>query len=828
MMSTRSAACVFSVFLLALATPASRLAAQVPGIFEEQVLSATEKVMRIELPAPRTTRGPVFKKVPPQPPVFHQLDAEEEGEEGTEQRQAPVIDDGLAIPPEQTVETGEDPLNPINTPSTLVVLRDSTLTGFPSGFSSRVNEPNVGSQGNGIFTTHNWYAEISTDNGNNYTYISPYTIFPNTPSEFSAGFCCDQRVAQDPSRDLIFWYLQYVANGILGNSANGVRIAVTQGQAGLATNTWTYYDLTPDLFGLSAKQLDFAHMQVRANYLYFTTNIFHTAGAQNFYGALVARIPLSALATGSPVTVEAFLTTNFGSIAAVNGAQPEGTRPGRTTMYFASVFSTTSLRVLAWPEADAAPTVTSITGLPAISLSTFACTGPDGRNPCTRANTRMQTGWITDTELGFMFASAQNGASRPFPYTRVIILDPVTLAVISQPDIFSTTSAWLYPALAVNDRGHLGGTMDNLGGDVLPTIRAVIRDDFSPDVVTSGWETAAVATSTAGTVGLWGDYNGAMTHEQFPKTWLAVGHVQNGGPNDANSQPHNYWFGRERDTSPTFTVTLAGNGTGTVTSSPAGINCGATCSSTFVLGTTVTLTATPSGLSTFAGWSGSCTGTGSCVVLVDDAESVTATFTLPTFNLTVSKDGTGTGTVTSSPAGIDCGVDCSETYDYNTAVTLTATPATGSDFTGWSGACSGTGSCIVTMDAAKSVTATFTLQTFTLSVSKDGTGSGTVTSSPAGIDCGIDCSETYDYNTAVTLTPTPATGSTFTGWSGACSGTGSCIVTMDAAKSVMATFTLQTFTLSVSKDGTGTGTVTSSPAGIDCGIDCNEIYDYNT
>lgn len=78
-----------------------------------------------------------------------------------------------------------------------------------------------------------------------------------------------------------------------------------------------------------------------------------------------------------------------------------------------------------------------------------------------------------------------------------------------------------------------------------------------------------------------------------------------------------------------------------------------------------------------------------------------------TATLTVSKS--GTGTVTSSPAGINCGATCSASYNSGTSVTLTATAAAGSTFTGWSGACTGTGSCIVTMSAAKSVTATFTV-----------------------------------------------------------------------------------------------------------------------
>jgi len=278
----------------------------------------------------------------------------------------------------------------------------------------------------------------------------------------------------------------------------------------------------------------------------------------------------------------------------------------------------------------------------------------------------------------------------------------------------------------------------------------------------------------------------------------------------------------------TLSVTKAGTGGGTVTSSPAGITCGVTCSAAFDAGMVVTLTATPDATSTFAGWSGACTGTGTCTVTMDAAKAVTATFTRIQYTLSVSRTGTGGGTVTSSPVGITCGATCSASYDSGTVVTLTATPDATSTFTGWSGACTGTGTCSVTMSAAQSVTATFTRIQYTLSVTKVGTGGGTVTSSPAGITCGATCSAAYDSGTVVTLTATPDATSTFTGWSGACTGTGTCSVTMSAAQSVTATFTRIQYTLSVSKAGTGGGTVTSSPAGITCGATCSALFDAGT
>ncbi len=165
--------------------------------------------------------------------------------------------------------------------------------------------------------------------------------------------------------------------------------------------------------------------------------------------------------------------------------------------------------------------------------------------------------------------------------------------------------------------------------------------------------------------------------------------------------------------------------------------------------------------------------------------------TLPaTPTLIVSKAGSGDGVVTSSPTGINCGSDCSETYAAGTSVTLSAAAAGGSSFAGWSGACSGTGACTVTMSAAQAVTATFNLVNYTLTASKAGAGSGTVTSTPVGITCGSDCSQAYPSGTSVTLSASPAAGSAFAGWSGACSGTGACAVTMNGDLSVSATFNL--------------------------------------
>ncbi len=293
----------------------------------------------------------------------------------------------------------------------------------------------------------------------------------------------------------------------------------------------------------------------------------------------------------------------------------------------------------------------------------------------------------------------------------------------------------------------------------------------------------------------------------------------------------------------TLSITKTGTGTGEVKCKFNGGSAGA-CTSPQPNGTAVEVIATANPGSTFAGFSA---GTGSaaacstspCSFTLEANSSVTATFNVvvkPKFKLTLSKSGTGAGTVTSTPAGINCGsgAGCEAEFEEGTEVTLNQSPAAGSEFKEWTGACSGSGACKVTMSAAKSVGAVFNLKPkpkFKLGVAKAGTGSGTITSTPAGINCGSSCVAEFEEGTEVTLNQAASPGSEFKEWSGACSGSGTCKVTMSSAKNVGARFNPAAkpkFKLSVSKTGTGTGTITSSPAGIICGAACEHEYEEGT
>jgi Metallo-peptidase family M12/Divergent InlB B-repeat domain len=202
------------------------------------------------------------------------------------------------------------------------------------------------------------------------------------------------------------------------------------------------------------------------------------------------------------------------------------------------------------------------------------------------------------------------------------------------------------------------------------------------------------------------------------------------------------------------------------------------------------------------------------------------------YSLSVSKAGSGIGTVTSNPVGINCGSTCGANFSTGTNVALTPTSASGSIFAGWSNGCdSVTGTtCNVILNANKSVTATFNIQTTTYPLTITKSGSGTITSDPPGINCGATCTtSTTSFNSgqSVTLTATPAANYYFSGWSdGSCSGNLTCTFTMNAAKTINATFLPLTADSSVLTITTsGMGVVQSSPPGINsCSGTCNATF----
>ena len=225
------------------------------------------------------------------------------------------------------------------------------------------------------------------------------------------------------------------------------------------------------------------------------------------------------------------------------------------------------------------------------------------------------------------------------------------------------------------------------------------------------------------------------------------------------------------------TLTVNISGSGTVNQVPA---------APYLYGSVVQLTAVPVTGWHFVEWTGDLTGSvNPASITLNGSKTITAVFAQSSYTLNVAV--AGMGSVTKNPD--------QSIYSSGTSVQLTVIADTGWTFAGWSGGLSGsTNPVTITMDDNKSITATFTQNTYTLNVTILGTGS--VTKNPD--------QTTYTYGQEVILTSTPADGWTFIGWSGGLSGsTNPVTITMDDNKSITATFSQDQYSLTGSTVGSG-------------------------
>ena len=256
-------------------------------------------------------------------------------------------------------------------------------------------------------------------------------------------------------------------------------------------------------------------------------------------------------------------------------------------------------------------------------------------------------------------------------------------------------------------------------------------------------------------------------------------------------------------------VTVSPSGTGAGVVNGPGISCSyaggvpsGDCAQLLATGVPISLTATASAGSAVASVSGCPTGvlsggqTAKCSFLPGPTApdvNLGVTFVVAPFTLTVTKNGTGGGTVVSAPPGIQCGVACQAQFVTGTLVQLTATPDATSRFVTWGGACAAFGSnrtCFVQMSASRTVTATFDTNLVTVTVAVAGSGTGRVTGSPGNYYCPpTTCSARILLGTVMSFTATPSPGSLFGGWGGPCTGTSpACSFTVTGATTLTATF----------------------------------------
>jgi photosystem II stability/assembly factor-like uncharacterized protein len=309
-------------------------------------------------------------------------------------------------------------------------------------------------------------------------------------------------------------------------------------------------------------------------------------------------------------------------------------------------------------------------------------------------------GVLKSVDDGATFNPANNGLTDFF--VRDLALNPTGTV------LYAATSGGVFQSVD----GAASWTPGNTGLTSLD-VTAIHNPGFG--VVVAGTADAGVFGSTDGGL-TWGPLTNSSTNLRA----TALSH----SPPSLSPPPSGRFYvgtdgGGVFEYNPTFaplTVFLAGTGAGTVSSLPGPLTCmGGSCGGSFFTNMLVTLTATPAPGSVLIGWTGGgCSGAGTCTVIAAGPIAVTATFALippGTFTLTLNKAGTGSGTVTVAPAALACDAACIGigVRDVSgTIFTLTATPASGTFFAGWSGAgCTGTGPCTFPLIADTTVSATF-------------------------------------------------------------------------------------------------------------------------
>jgi hypothetical protein len=410
------------------------------------------------------------------------------------------------------------------------------------GTTSVVGSPSAAGNGYVVFQTGNWFASLSTDGGKTFRYIDPRTAFKNT----YGGFCCNQWVVYDPSRDLFLWLLLYAHDA---NQGSFKLAAATTSQ--VARGEWMVWDFPAG----NDRQWEGLQLEVTPSYAYLSANQFNLAG-NTFLTAFIFRVPLDDLLAGGALNLDVYMTSNFAPHLA------SGT--GRI-MYFASHNSTSQIRIFQWDQLSTTVDVKDV-NIPAWTDQGYTCVSPDGSNWCGSADGRVQTGWVKDGTVTFMW-NAANGGGYSYPYIDAVSLNVEDLSILpglrGQPLVFTSEDSFLYPSAISNARGDIGLTFyysnnitkpDANHPYIYPSLAGSIWDDFSTPP--PGWKFYTIASGKASPTNpngaprnVWGNYLSTRPFYPNALAWQVGGFVLNGCGYDSGdcAKPFYAIFGRERD-----------------------------------------------------------------------------------------------------------------------------------------------------------------------------------------------------------------------------------------------------------------------------------------
>lgn len=496
------------------------------------------------------------------PPTAAQIAAAEadmeKGERGMSARVAnlpasdPRVPQNSVPPAANTATVPRTAINGANAPGPLA---DNTFTYFeanqlnPGGAglgSSSVNEPSVAQNGKYVFQTWNWGAARSTNGGNSWSYINPYTM---------ADFCCDQDVIYDKGRDRMFWLRQGLSGSFaspLGGVENRYLITVDTGAASLCS-----YDIRPSISGLplfANSWFDYPRISLSNNYLYVGMNVFSNAGA--YVSHFLIRFALTEMAGCAATPFNWWQFTTGWSPAAVENA--------RNTMFLGDQIVTSTglndqFRVY-WIFDDSA-TLNFVDRT--IAPYTFtnrngSCVVPGGANPCARPDQRV-IGAVTQHNtpaphgLGAtgdrvdFYWNVKEGNGFTYPYVESAGFHGGTIVYQQRKFIWNGSFAFQYAAVGANDREEVG--LSVLGfwpaaSGTNPTNYIGLDDSYNGNP--PGWEIYNAFNSTgAWTASSSGDYLRVRKHAPAGVAWVATGYSRNAA--SAQYLPSYLVFGRARD-----------------------------------------------------------------------------------------------------------------------------------------------------------------------------------------------------------------------------------------------------------------------------------------
>jgi hypothetical protein len=381
--------------------------------------------------------------------------------------------------------------------------------------TSTICEPTAAANNQQRMITGNWFASTSTNGGSAWTLVDPFTRFPAS----AGGFCCDQVVLYNPRHRIWIWLLQYSA---AASGSNIFRLAVCRDTA---FGSWYYWDFAPQSLNAAWTNMwfDYPDMAFTDANLFVTFNAFI---GDDWQRAVVFRFPLATLAAGTSLGYRWWSTTNNGSIRLCRGAGP--------IMYMGSHNTLSQIRVFHWPDSATGIGSTDV-NVRAWTAGSYSAPGPGGVDWLTRLDSRITGAWVGAGTIGFMW-SANRDTSHPLPFIRVVRINESTKAVIDEPDLWSRTSAWAYPAAATNARGQVGISAFFGGGSRHPSHVVGVRTG-------SSWSTKITKTSSHGpSTPSWGDYLSCHAHHDDGTHWVASGYTLQGGSARTNIEPRSVQF----------------------------------------------------------------------------------------------------------------------------------------------------------------------------------------------------------------------------------------------------------------------------------------------